>query len=254
MKKQRLFLAIVLYILGLIGVFSILTMDLPIPEEYQAILSQRFSPFQIKLLMLVNPTILLTVFVLIGVSLHEKVNLHAPIIESLIADKTSRNLPTGILQYGVLGGLMAGILIVIIALISQPYLPAEFIAFGEKLKPSLAARFLYGGITEEILMRFGLMTLFVWVVSKITKNLHAKVYWIGLCLAAVLFGLGHLPLAFTAVETPTLPLFFYILSGNILGGLVFGWLYWKKGLETAMIAHIVTHIVMVFCEHLFGLA
>jgi Type II CAAX prenyl endopeptidase Rce1-like len=252
MKKQQRFLALALFLLGLIGVLSILTMNIPIPEEHQAKLLQRFTPFQIKLLTLGNPTFLLMVFVLIGVSLHEKVNLHAPIIENFI-DKKRGNIPDGILKYGALGGLLAGILIVLVAAIFQPLLPAEFIEFGKKLNPSLAARFLYGGITEEILMRFGLMTLFVWVISKITKNLHDNIYWIGLFLAAVLFGLGHLPIAFTAVENPTFPLFFYILSGNMLGGMVFGWLYWKKGLETAMIAHIVTHVVMVAGEQVFDI-
>jgi membrane protease YdiL (CAAX protease family) len=31
---------------------------------------------------------------------------------------------------------------------------------------------------------------------------------------------------------------------NGLGGLAFGWLYWKQGLESAMIAHLSTDIVV----------
>jgi len=31
---------------------------------------------------------------------------------------------------------------------------------------------------------------------------------------------------------------------NGLGGIVFGWLYWKDNLETAMIAHMMTHVAM----------
>jgi membrane protease YdiL (CAAX protease family) len=42
----------------------------------------------------------------------------------------------------------------------------------------------------------------------------------------------------------------YIILGNSLGGLIFGWLYWKKGLEAAFIAHIMSHVVMVAAEQL----
>jgi membrane protease YdiL (CAAX protease family) len=31
---------------------------------------------------------------------------------------------------------------------------------------------------------------------------------------------------------------------NGIGGVVFGWLYWKKGLESAMIAHFSADIVL----------
>jgi formate/nitrite transporter FocA (FNT family) len=37
----------------------------------------------------------------------------------------------------------------------------------------------------------------------------------------------------------------YILLGNSIGGVIFGWLYWKKGLESAMVAHVFAHVVMV---------
>jgi membrane protease YdiL (CAAX protease family) len=35
---------------------------------------------------------------------------------------------------------------------------------------------------------------------------------------------------------------------NAVGGIIFGWLYWKKGLESAMISHfsadIVLHVIL----------
>jgi membrane protease YdiL (CAAX protease family) len=40
----------------------------------------------------------------------------------------------------------------------------------------------------------------------------------------------------------------YVIIGNSVGGLVFGWLYWKKGLESAFIAHIFAHVAMVIIE------
>ena len=76
-------------------------------------------------------------------------------------------------------------------------------------------------------------------------------FYIGISIAAVLFALGHFPVAYQAVETPSAGLLSYILIGNSIGGLIFGWLYWKKGLESAMIGHMLTHVVMVCFESYF---
>lgn len=102
---------------------------------------------------------------------------------------------------------------------------------------------LYGGITEEILMRLFLMTLFVWIGMKITRKsdpTNSGVY-IAILLAAIIFGLGHLPI--TAALTTITPMVItraIVLNG--VGGIVFGILYWKKGLESAMLAHFTTDI------------
>jgi membrane protease YdiL (CAAX protease family) len=97
-------------------------------------------------------------------------------------------------------------------------------------------------------MRFGLMTFVVWLGSKISNGTKSGAYWTGIIVAAIIFALGHFPIAFQAVENPTTVLLTYILIGNSIGGVIFGWLYWKKGLESAFIAHIFTHVIMVLAE------
>jgi membrane protease YdiL (CAAX protease family) len=140
-----------------------------------------------------------------------------------------------------------------IAAIFSSSLPQDFVELGKKLQPTPLARFLYGGITEEILMRFGFMTLAVWVVFKVRKNLHAVTYWIAIVAAALLFALGHLPIVFTLAGTPSPGLISYIMLGNGVAGVAFGWLYWKKGLEAAMIGHIFAHVAMMVAEQVFHL-
>ncbi len=247
MKKQNLLLGIILFILGFIGILSILTMTLPIPEKTMELLLEKLTPNQIKLVTLINPTVMLTIAIFIGVILHKKVNLNVPIIEGIITRKSNWSL-ISILNYGIIGGVISGILITIISFIYYPFLPNEFIELGENMKPSLATRFLYGGFTEEILLRFGFMTLIVWIASKIIKNGKNSIYWIGIIISSILFAFGHFPIAFQAVENPSTSLLAYISIGNSIGGIIFGWLYWKKGLESAFIAHIFAHIIMVIGE------
>jgi len=37
----------------------------------------------------------------------------------------------------------------------------------------------------------------------------------------------------------------YIVVANGLFGLIAGYLYWKRGLEAAIIAHMLTHVVLI---------
>ncbi|WP_149304951.1 CPBP family intramembrane glutamic endopeptidase [Pareuzebyella sediminis] len=248
MTGKKILLGIILILIGMIGIASILTMDIPLPSEVEAILKDKFTAGQIKLLTLINPTILLVILVVIGTILYQKVNLKVPIIEKLIGIRKESIKTTSILKYGLVGGILSGILLSLVSFVFNPIVPAEFLELRESLQPTLAARFLYGGLTEEIVMRFGLMTLIIWLCSKIFKGTKPFVFWIGIVLSAILFAFGHFPIAYQAVDHPTTGLLAYILIGNSLGGIIFGWLYWKKGLESAFIAHIFAHIIMVFAE------
>jgi hypothetical protein len=244
MKNPKLLLGLSLFLLGMLGVLSLLTMHVTYPQEVKALLESRFTPGQLKVLPLVNPAIYLLVMVVVGVNLYKKVGLQVPVLEGLL---TRRGVPplSPILKAGITGGLLAGIIITLIGLVYEPWLPREFVEAGEKMEPGLATRFLYGGITEEILMRFGLMTLAVWLLWKVFKKLTPSVYWTGIVIAALLFAVGHFPVVYQVVAKPNAVLLSYILLGNTAGGLIFGWLYWKKGLESAMLAHIFAHVVMV---------
>ncbi|WP_054636078.1 CPBP family intramembrane metalloprotease [Thalassobacillus sp. C254] len=42
----------------------------------------------------------------------------------------------------------------------------------------------------------------------------------------------------------TAVVFLRMMLLNGAGGLVFGWLFWKKGLETAITAHMMTHVTI----------
>lgn len=247
MKNEKIKLGLLLFAIGITGVFSILTMEINIPEDAKAVLLLQFTEEQIKWLTLINPTFFLIVTLFFGVRLHETVKLDVPILKGLINKEKQFDLPS-IIKAGVVGGVVSGVLLSIISLLFSPLLPHEFIALGEKVKPSIAARFLYGGITEEILLRFGIMTIITWIGFKFSKALTSKVYWIAIIVAALVFGLGHFPIVFQTLESPSTLLLMYVLFANSIGGVVFGWLYWKKGLESAFVAHAVTHVVFVIFE------
>ena len=84
---------------------------------------------------------------------------------------------------------------------------------------------------------------------------YTFVIWVAIVLAAVLFGLAHLP----ATQAIGLPMSVLVISRTIvlngIGGVAFGWLYCKHGLESAMIAHfsadIVVHVIIPLVATVF---
>lgn len=112
---------------------------------------------------------------------------------------------------------------------------------------SVPYRFLYGGLTEEVLLRWGFMTLLVWLGWRWTGRPTSPppaLVWVAIVVAAVLFGIGHLPAAaeLTALTPASVA---RVVLLNTVGGIAFGWAYWRYSLEAAMVAHAATHVVLV---------
>jgi len=256
--KTRLFL--ILWLAGLIGVFSFLLVDVnalvekvPIPPGTEI---PNFT-LPLKLLSLIQPAVILSFAVLIGVVLASKVGLSSPVAEALASGRRLGSPFKPQILPGIVGGLLGGAAIVLTALLSKQFLPLEVVTriaeFG-KLLP-LPTRLLYGGIVEELLLRWGLMTLLVWAAWRLFQKGHGKpkpAYLIlAILISAVVFGIGHLPVAYLLFQRLSLALTSFVIVANSIFGLIAGYLYWKKGLESAVIAHMLTHVVLLTASY-FG--
>ncbi len=107
--------------------------------------------------------------------------------------------------------------------------------------------FLYGGITEELLMRFALVSGVAWLLWRaILRRGGSVAPWaaaVAVAVVALLFGLGHLPATSLLVELDAV----WVTRALVLNGvaaLVFGWLYVRHSLEAAMVAHAGAHLVV----------
>ncbi len=76
--------------------------------------------------------------------------------------------------------------------------------------------------------------------------------WAGNLLAALLFGAAHLPQAAQFYGFSG-PIAVHTLLLNAIPGVVFGWLYWRRGLVAAMVAHGVADVVLKAVLPLLGL-
>lgn len=104
----------------------------------------------------------------------------------------------------------------------------------------------YGAINEEVLLRLFLFTLIYFLFRKmiqLTEKRRVIFLWVTNVIVAIIFGLGHLPAAFKLVEPSSFEVIRVLLLNGI-PGIVFGWLYWSRGLWAAMTAHFVTDLVV----------
>lgn len=251
--KTRLFL--ILWSAGVVGILSFLLVDLsallrqiPMPAGTEV---PHITPI-FKLLSLIQPTVLISIAVLIGIVLAPKVGLSSPVAEAAAGNgkQWSRVLQPQIIP-ALIGGLAGGVGIILNWFLFKPLLPPHFVARSEELNKllPLPTRLLYGGITEELLLRWGLMTLLVWAAWRLFQRGRGEpqaIYFIAaIIISAIIFGVGHLPLALLLVPEGSAALAIYVISSNFIFGAIAGLLYWKKGLESAMIAHMMAHVVML---------
>lgn len=109
------------------------------------------------------------------------------------------------------------------------------------------ASVLYGGIIEELMLRFFMMSLISLIVWKLffrkQERVPEKALIIANVAAALLFAAGHLPATYALLGelTPLVLFRCFLLNGGF--GLLFGWLYRKYGIQYAMLSHAMLHIV-----------
>ena len=80
--------------------------------------------------------------------------------------------------------------------------------------------------------------------------MHAGFVWLAIAVSAVRFCAGHLPAAAALVGALDANVVVFVIGANTVFGLLFGYLFWRHGLESAMIAHALAHVV----SHLANLA
>ena len=178
-----------------------------------------------------------------GVALAASVGLRASAFE---AAATRRPIMPA-LRPQLLPGLISGALGGPLLFLSFRFLPAALSGVHERFNPPLLARVLYGGITEEVLLRWGLMTAIAWLTWRFLQRRQGALRpgnaWLAIAVSALMFGLGHLPVAIYLAGRFDPAVVVFVIGVNTAFGLLFGFLYWRWGLESAMIAHAVTHLV-----------
>ena len=202
-------------------------------------------------LALVQNAVLIGLAVGIGLTLGRRVGLA---VRRDAAEPLARYARAALIGAGVGGATLVLDLVAFLPLVREAVLggpvvggvgtPTELPALEAAGLGLLAS--LYGGITEELLLRFGLLSLLVWAGWRLTGRPEApgdRVVWAAIVLTALLFAVGHLGATAALFElTPAVLARMLVLNG--LAGVVFGWLYWRWDLLSAIVAHFAADVVL----------
>ena len=235
---------------GMAGVGAVLpfAMDLVAGLDVARVPPAQLSMPMIVAMALVQNAILLAVVISIGLIASERVGLRMPIVRAWAARESRPRLASVLLPGLLLGAAAGAALVATEALVFLRHLPPPMQSLFEiALWKRLLAGVLYGGVTEELLMRLFLVSLLAWFLGKWLRTPEGTpspaAFWAAILLASILFGLGHLPTT-AAIAPLSEMLVARALVLNGIAGVAFGYLYWRHGLEAAMAGHMGAHLVL----------
>jgi hypothetical protein len=239
-----------------VGVVAVIPYSLALQAGTLAQLSLPIPLWLLISIQVAQNAVLLAVATGAGLFLAYRIGLGAPILERFLDREPIGDRLKAILLPSIVLGVVASLVVIgLDALVFGPALRAELGGLTANInassaKPTPWQGFLasfYGGIDEEILMRLFLLSLLAFLGKWTSKSSGGHpalwVLWTANILVAVVFGLGHLPATANLVPiTPLVVVRAIVLNG--LAGLVFGYLYFTRGLESAMLSHFSADIVL----------
>lgn len=234
-------LAIMPYVLRLMPeVFEKLQMPLPVFVLIQG----------------VQAMVLLGLLSLLGLRMGHRVGLGSPLMQAWLGGTAAPDART-LKPFQAIGlGVLAAAVMIGGSLVLDPFLPEPLYAIkalgeGQTALNGFLGSF-YGGIAEELLTRLFVMTLIVWLLCAFGRRKpRPAMFWVAIVLAGLLFGAGHLPPAVELWGLTPIVVFRTIVL-NTIGAVVFGWLYWRRGIEMAMLGHFSADIVVHVLAPLFA--
>jgi hypothetical protein len=159
-------------------------------------------------------------------------------------------------------GIAAGILLIVLDLAIFVPLDPDGIGRIVHIQPPAWMGFLAsftGGITEEVQLRLFLLSFLALGIRLVRDRLFSvrdlplppPVFWLANIVVAVLFGLGHLPITAALVTlTPIIVVRAIVLNGIV--GVLTGFLFWRRGIEKAMVCHFSADVVLHVIPPLVG--
>lgn len=190
----------------------------------------------------------------LGLWLGQPIGLGTPLLTGLLLGQ--RGSGRQLLQDARLAiplGLGVGAVLLMLRILTAPLMPPDLPALGHRGALAGLAVSVGAAVGEEVWLRLGVMTVLAWLFLRAGRRskLEPRVAWTAIVMAAVLFGLIHLPqLAAAGAATPA------SVSGTIVGntvvGTVCGWLYWQRSLIAAILAHFSVDFVLHVLTTLSG--
>ena len=227
-----------LWLMGMPGVISLAWL---LPSSWLGSLAMEPSEHWARVLVAVVMSLALAVW--LGVMLGSKVGLGTPLFTAAVQGRTPWRGIRFLSLPGVAGGVMGAAWLVTLAMLWPESLSVIDPVYNLPWLPKI----LYGGITGELLMRFGTLSLVMWLLWKAFgngRNLPGwKLGWAAVILAAVIDAAIPAYFAWTLVQSMPAVALLPVVMCEVIYGLLAGMLFWRYGLESAMLAHVLAYLL-----------
>ena len=197
----------------------------------------------------------------IGLFFAARIGLGLPFVEGWVKKEPTQSRFRRTFLLSVLVGVAVGLVVIVLdTFVFGPPLAAELDRLGIVLPATIQPPAWQGllaafsaGVNEEVVFRLFGVSLLAWLGNLVSRDSEGRprpvILWIAIVVIAVVFGLAHLP-GTAAIGVPIDALVVtraIVLNGVV--GVAFGWLYWRRGLESAMVGHfsadLVLHVLLV---------
>lgn len=204
---------------------------------------------------MVQTLLMVLVMCFAGAVLSKSTGLHAPILEALLAGKAGISAFSPILLPALLYALLGIIIFCILYYgLAKRILDEKSVQVITKLRVALGVDgcVLYGGVTEEIIGRWGLMNLATFFILIFTKQPTNTVIWLSIFISGLIFAVGQLPAYLAAGCTSNRHFIYAFVLLSLCQSVLFGYLFWQYGLICAILAHMLFHLGWALCDLKFG--
>jgi len=248
-KKEQLIFDMPLFLL--ISASAVIGIVVVVPGQVRGFVSHRTDVTVPLPVVMVGAAIQQSIFAVglaaAGTALSPRTGLEAPWFAAVSRGEgwgwaeAAAQLPAALL----VGGASTVAFLFLYYKVFRPSMTSDDVIQIERMRASmgLAGRILMGGIAEEVMFRWGVMSVMAWLTISVLGMSSGVGMWTAIALAGLLFGVGHLPGVAAAGVKITKPVVFAAISLNGVVALAFGWLFWQHGLLAAIIAHALLHAV-----------
>lgn len=238
-RTRRWRLGVALWGLGIPGIVAVLWAVVPALMPYPELLAA--PVWAVVLLSGVVAAGLLAFAVAVGVALAPRAGLAAPAVSAWAQGLPVWAVLKPSLVPATVGGLAGAAWWWVLSLVPMVFPDSSQWSHSGSEMPWVV-KLLYSGITEEILVRWGLMTWLLWLGARWvhrgdgmpSKALAAA----AVVFSALLFALVPLVVGNAMASALTVQAMVWLLVGHAGWGLIAGGLYARYGLEAAILAHV----------------
>jgi membrane protease YdiL (CAAX protease family) len=194
----------------------------------------------------IQPFVLLVLGAVAGTVAAPRLGLRSLLAERLSGSAAGPAARLGLRPMAAMSVLL-GITVGALDELAQPlWVPAgvDWLSTAETWSPvALVFGMLYGGLTEEVMFRWGLMSVVAWGCWRLSRSVAPPrwAFFAAIALSALVFGAGHLPALAGMMPLSPGPIARTVVL-NAVAGMWLGWLFWRHHLEAAMLGHAAVHV------------